>query len=67
VAGPYRGFVAEDPEFPGELFVELDVNGTTLQVNTDLSLDVLTQVLSNLVPLDLANPPPATVSSGARS
>ncbi len=62
VAGPYRGFVEEDPEFPGELFVEIDVDGTTVQVDTDLSVEALMQVLSNLVPLDLANPPPATVS-----
>ncbi len=58
VAGPYRGFSYED-EFG--VYYELDVNGTWLEIDTDLPADVLMQMLSNLVPLDLANPPPATI------
>ncbi len=59
IAGPYRGFTYRDPQFGGA-FYEIDVNGTRVQVDTDLPAEVVASILADLVPLDLDNPPAAT-------
>jgi hypothetical protein len=60
VAGPYRGFIYE--EGVESRTAEFDVSGTRVQVVSDLSAQQLARILADLIPLDLANPPPATIS-----
>jgi hypothetical protein len=61
IAGPHRGFIGQDPTFATDVIAQLDVNGTTLQIISDLSKDQLAALFAELVPLDLASPPPATL------
>jgi hypothetical protein len=60
--GPYRGYIEDDPDFPGDYSVALDVNGTRFEAETTgVTEEQVAQILATLVPLDLANPPPATI------
>jgi hypothetical protein len=60
-AGSNDGWIADEGEF---LEGTLVVDGTMLQFDTDLTPDALSVLLGDLVPLDLAGPPPATLDLG---
>ena len=60
-AGPNNGWLADEGEF---LEGTLVVDGTMLQFDTDLTPEALSLLLGDLAPLDLADPPPATLELG---
>lgn len=60
-AGSNDGWIADEGEF---LEGTLIVDGTMLQFDTDLAPEALSVLLGDLVPLDLAKPPPAILELG---
>jgi hypothetical protein len=64
-AGPNSGWIDDDEE--EAVSAQLVVGTTVLQIETDLDPDVLAAVLSQLVPLDVAKPPPGQPGLTRRS
>ncbi|MGH8985139.1 MAG: hypothetical protein ACRDY6_14850 [Acidimicrobiia bacterium] len=60
-AGSNDGWIADELDF---LEGTLVVDGTMLQFDTDLTPEALSVLFGDLVPLDLSNPPPATLELG---
>ena len=58
-AGPYQGWIHTEG---GLATVELTVGDTIVQVSSDLDVEQLVRLLGELVPLDLAHPPPDSLA-----